>query len=280
VSPEQAQGLSLDHRTDIFSLGCVLYEVITGQRAFHGASPMATLRQIIEEEPPPIATRAPSAPADLERIVRGCLAKNPEGRYQSMRDVASELRHVQRELETTAPAPRRRIGRRTAIVTMGAGALGAAAVWSRFSAGSSPPPVLTIERLTTSGTAIDAAISHDGRLLAWVTSAGGRQGLRVREIGGTREVELVPAAAVGFWGIAFSPSGRDVYYATKSAQEPAGRLFAVAVEGGAWRPLVDAIDSTVTFSPDGQRIAFYRAGADFGARVLRPRVLRRAVVVS
>src|SRR6185503_10182232 len=99
----------------------------------------------------------------------------------------------------------------------------------------------------------------DGRYLAWVDSAGGQQGLKVRQLGEDRYVELVPAAPVGFWGITFAPGGSRIYYTIKSAQEPAGRLFAIGVLGGAPQPILEDIDSTVTFSSDGRRIAFYRA---------------------
>jgi Tol biopolymer transport system component len=110
-----------------------------------------------------------------------------------------------------------------------------------------------------SGTSIDAATSRDGRYLAWVESSGGLQGLRVRQLGEDRSIELVAPAAVGYWGIAFSHDGSRVYYATKSAQEPSGRLYVINVLGGMPRPLLDGIDSTIALSPDGTRFAYYRA---------------------
>ena len=136
------------------------------------------------------------------------------------------------------------------------------AIWwtsDRGSIGREPARV-TIDRLTSSGTAIDAATSRDGRYLAWVESAGGLQGLRIRQQGGDRSIELVPPATVGYWGIAFAEDGSRVFYATKSAQEPAGRLYVVDVLGAQPRALVDGIDSTITFAPDGRTFAFYRAG--------------------
>jgi Tol biopolymer transport system component len=81
----------------------------------------------------------------------------------------------------------------------------------------------------------------------------------VRQLSEDRHVELVPLAPVGFWGIAFAPNGSRIYYALKSEQEPAGRLFTIGVLGGTPQPVLDGIDSTVTFSPDGKRLAFYRA---------------------
>ena len=85
------------------------------------------------------------------------------------------------------------------------------------------------------------------------------QSLKIRQLGEDRSVELVPPGPVRFWGIAFAPSGWRVFYAIKSAQEPGGRLFAIGILGGTPQPLLDGIDSTVTFSADGRRMAFYRA---------------------
>jgi Tol biopolymer transport system component len=104
MSPEQAQGRvhEIDHRSDIFSFGCILYEAITRHKAFEGKDAIDSLNQIIREQPAPIATLAPDAPADLQRIVRRCLAKDPEDRYQTIKDVAIELRELRRELQGAA----------------------------------------------------------------------------------------------------------------------------------------------------------------------------------
>ena len=101
MSPEQAQGKTkeIDHRSDIFSFGCILFEVITGRKAFSGQDQIDVLNKIIREPVASLATYNPSAPADLQRIVRRCLAKDPEQRYQDIKDVAIELKEVRRELQ-------------------------------------------------------------------------------------------------------------------------------------------------------------------------------------
>src|SRR5215216_4614351 len=101
MSPEQAHGKTkeIDHRSDIFSFGCILFEAITGQRAFTGKDNIEILNKIIREPAPPLAAFNPNAPADLQRIVRRCLAKDPEQRYQNIKDVAIELKEVRREME-------------------------------------------------------------------------------------------------------------------------------------------------------------------------------------
>jgi len=100
MSPEQAQGKSeIDHRSDIFSFGCMLFEVVTKQRPFQGESNVQSLYKICYEPAPPVREFDPSAPADLQRIVRRCLAKDPEERYQSIHDVGLELKELRREME-------------------------------------------------------------------------------------------------------------------------------------------------------------------------------------
>jgi serine/threonine protein kinase len=113
MSPEQAQGRApeIDHRSDIFSFGCILYEVITRRKAFAGKDAIDSLNKIIREQPTPIANLNPEVPYDLQKIVRRCLAKDPDERYQSIKDVAIELKEVRRELQagaridTTVPSP-------------------------------------------------------------------------------------------------------------------------------------------------------------------------------
>jgi serine/threonine protein kinase/tetratricopeptide (TPR) repeat protein len=106
MSPEQALGKTkqVDHRSDIFSFGCILYEAVTGRRAFEGTDTVDTLNKIIRSPTAPINVSRPDAPSHLERIVRRCLAKDPDDRYQSIKDVAFELRDLQREMAGAAPA--------------------------------------------------------------------------------------------------------------------------------------------------------------------------------
>jgi eukaryotic-like serine/threonine-protein kinase len=104
MSPEQAQGktTAIDHRSDIFSFGCILFEAITGQKAFAGKDQIEVLNKIIREPAPPLAAFNPNAPADLQRIVRRCLAKDPDERYQTIKDVAIELKEVRHEMQEPA----------------------------------------------------------------------------------------------------------------------------------------------------------------------------------
>jgi eukaryotic-like serine/threonine-protein kinase len=105
MSPEQAQGRTseIDQRSDIFSFGCMLYEAATGQKAFAGADAIDTLNKIIREPTPLVSEIRSDAPGDLQRIIRRCLAKDPDDRYQTIKDVAIELKELRREMAATAP---------------------------------------------------------------------------------------------------------------------------------------------------------------------------------
>ena len=92
MSPEQLQGQEADARSGIFALGCVLYEMLTGKRAFDGKSPVSIMAAILEHEPAPLSEVQPMTPAWLDRLIRRCLRKDPDDRWQSARDVAIELR--------------------------------------------------------------------------------------------------------------------------------------------------------------------------------------------
>ena len=107
MSPEQAQGKTkeVDHRSDIFSFGCILFEAITGKKPFEAETVVKSLHMVIYESPPSLAELSPSAPVDLRRVVRRCLAKDPEERYQTIKDVVIELRELRRELQGSAIDP-------------------------------------------------------------------------------------------------------------------------------------------------------------------------------
>src|SRR5438128_2420686 len=112
MSHEQAQGKTkeIDQRSDIFSFGCILFEAATGKKPFEGESVIKSLHMVVYEPAPLLADVNPSVPADLQRIVRRCLAKDPDDRYQSIKEVAIELKELRREMEgvgidTTVPPP-------------------------------------------------------------------------------------------------------------------------------------------------------------------------------
>jgi eukaryotic-like serine/threonine-protein kinase len=105
MAPEMLQGQEADARSDIFSFGCVLYEMITGRRAFEGKSQLSVMTAILEKDPEPISKIQPLAPAVLDHVVHDCLAKEPESRWQSAADIARELRWIESGRSNLGPAP-------------------------------------------------------------------------------------------------------------------------------------------------------------------------------
>lgn len=119
MSPEQAMGHPLDHRSDIFSLGVVIYEMLTGRLPFEGETSTEVIDKIIHEEPPAIARLNYSAPPELERITRKCLEKEPERRYQSAQDLLTDLRNLQRDTDSGASRTSHGLNRNTQVVRRG-----------------------------------------------------------------------------------------------------------------------------------------------------------------
>src|SRR5262249_49870146 len=108
MSPEQARGLKVDHRTDIFSLGVMLYEMIAGRRPFEGATTIDVIAAILDKEPVALAHHLPRAPGELERIVSNALRKEREDRYQAIKEMLVDLKELKRELERAAESGRAR----------------------------------------------------------------------------------------------------------------------------------------------------------------------------
>jgi Tol biopolymer transport system component len=173
MSPEQVRGQKVDHRSDIFSFGVVLYEMLTGRRAFQGDSAVETMNAILKEDPTPAGDGGPSLPAGLDRIVLHCLEKSPEERFQSARDIAfniEALSGTSSQTAMTAAAAARRSWLRPAAVALVAVAAGVALfVTGRSTAPTPQSPVfqpLTFRR----GNISFARFAPDGRTLVYAAS--------------------------------------------------------------------------------------------------------------
>ena len=282
MSPEQAQGLPVDTRSDLFSLGCLLYEAATGRRPFQGESTIDLLHNLIHGDAEPLVDHLPDAPQQLQWIIRKSLAKNPRERYQSAADLAIDLRSLEKDLETdpslatleaataTAAEPPpsgSRWGHRIVMTIVLVLLAGAILVWRAVRPGDQEPrtassaPPLSIEKLTSEGNVIAAAISPDGNFFTYVrTLDAGGQNLNLQQIAGGRELELVPFRPVGYWSLGFSPAGSEILYGLKSEPDPAGRFFRISTLGGLSEKLGgEGIDSLADLSPDGTRLTWYRA---------------------
>ncbi len=299
MSPEQAQGKTVDQRSDIFSFGCVLYEAATGRRPFEGDSAIDTLHKIIYAAARPIADFNPAAPADLQRIVRRCLAKDPEKRYQTIRDVANDLEDLSRVIESkletewsvppkdvsTAPAvdarnsdsqrvsatssaeyivseiKRHKAGAFVTLALFAVAGLGYAIY--HFTAKTTPVAAhfvnMNITRVTSEGNVESAAVSPDGKYIAYSLEESGKRSLWTKHLGTGSRVQTVPATEAFLMNAStFSHDGGYVYYTRVDDQNPQGGLYQVPVLGGASKRILANVAQPVSLSPDGKQLAFGR----------------------
>ena len=242
MSPEQVEGRPTDHRSDVFSFGCVLYEAVAGTRAFAGRSTIETLHRIANVDPSSVVSGLASAPQEVRRIVGKCVARDPEDRYQSLKETAIDLRGLLRQLDSgsavSAEAPRALPGSRRWGVVAGAAALVAAvgvASWTWFGdrePATVAPAQIRIERITAGGFLTHVALSPDGKYLAYADNPGGRQSLWVRQMDGTNPLELIPPRQVGYWGVQFARDGASIFYAVKGRDDPGGAVYQIPLLGG------------------------------------------------
>ena len=265
MAPEQALGKPVDHRADIFSFGSILHELVTGQRPFSGHSLVDTLHRIIYSDPDPIAIQRAGVPRELIRIVRKALAKDPDQRYQTMKDLAIDLRALGAHpsgVTGSAPRPRRWWIPVAAVLVAGAIAIGAFAFLGNQAAvhlAPATPSSMHVKRITANGKVIAAAISRDGTLVTYVVSDQGGQSLRVKQLESGQSRQLIAPRQVGYWGVAFGADG-TIYFTEKTSADPHGAIFRISPLGGTPRPVVtDGADAAPAFSPDGRQMAYMRA---------------------
>ena len=269
MSPEQATGKALDVRSDIFSFGAVLYEMITGQRAFPGDSAVATMSALVSDEPPPVREVTPGTPHDLERIVTRCLRKDPARRFQGAADLRVALQELREEydsgtLQTLAPsAPSKRPGFSWMLALLSIGMLAGVgfAWWKLLTPAPTAPRELA--RLTSDpGLTGFPAISPDGKLLAYATDrATGRDlDLWVQQLPGGEPVRLTQQE-VDEYEPTFSPDGSRIAY---RSERDGGGVYIMSALGGEPR-LLAASGRSPAFSPDGKLLAYAVGSPGVGA---------------
>jgi Tol biopolymer transport system component len=268
MAPEQLEGRDADARSDIFALGTVLYEMATGRRAFEGTSTATIIAAILERQPPPIAIHQPLAPAALDTLVRGCLAKDPEERWQTAHDVKLQLQSLQGAREAEPPvAGATRRGSVRERIAWGAAAVAVVAAVAlglsrREDALPSAAPTQGVRAWLPppaghSFTPNDFAISPDGRRIAFVAaSADGVATLWVRAIDSSQATEVSGSdgARAPFWSADSAAIG---YFAGANLWkvEPGGSggqpLCAISVTagGGAWNRSGDIVFSNAMLGP-------------------------------
>jgi len=275
MSPEQAESKSVDARSDVFSLGIVIYEMATGQRPFQGDTTVSTLTSIMRDTPQSVTERNQTLPRHFGRIVRRCLAKEPRRRYQSAVELHNELLELKEELEsgelelssgTQAVVVTRRPRWVWPVVLLAtaAAAVALVAFWQRGDAEPDAFQGMTVEALTSDGITVDAAISPDGRYIVRSLRMGvdpEQQTLRLRHLATGTEVDVIPARDV-LETLGFSPDGNYVTFHDGDA------LYRVPVLGGAPLKIVEDLQEYYTFSPDGSRVAFVRSSGPESALIV------------
>jgi len=251
MSPEQIEGKEADARSDIFALGSVLYEMTTGRKAFEGKTQASLIAAILSSEPPPISSLQPLAPPALDHLVRACLAKDLEDRWQTAHDVMTELQWIAEAGSQPGAVPagtERRVPKRLAwglagLAVLVAGGLGFRAARGAGGAASisGHPPMrvaLTFppEAPLKAVNRVDLALSPDGTRLVYVGGDKQKTQLYVRPLD---QFESKPIPGTELAGLQegnpfFSPDGRSVGFFAD------GKLKKVALEGGSPVVLCDA----------------------------------------
>jgi len=258
MAPEQLEGKDVDARADIFAFGAVVYEMVTGKKAFDGQSQASVIAAILDREPPPPSSLQPMTPPALDRIIRRCLAKDPDDRWQAARDVAAELKWIADNDAAVVPSQTANVsskatsGRRpifiTVVVLLMGAALAGAAMWNRTPAApavsaSTPAAVTRLaialppgDTLSISQNQPIIALSPAGDQLSYVALRDGKQQLFVRAMD-----NLEPRAFPGTDGALlpfFSPDGQWIAFFAD------GKLKKVPTAGGAVATIANATGFT------------------------------------
>ncbi|HKP68528.1 MAG TPA: protein kinase [Pyrinomonadaceae bacterium] len=290
MSPEQAEGKDVDHRSDIFSLGVVMYEAITGEKPFRGETNADVVSNLLKSDAPPVTASRPDAPAEISKVVTRCLKKRRRDRPRSMTDIRDALGGVS---STASGSFSQRFYRQVRAGRIWPNFVGAAIVlaiaavgWFYFSRSQSNLPAslanMTLRRLSQSNNVVFASISPDARSIAYVTiEENGNRGLWLRRVDDRNALELIPSQPVQYWGgLTMNNDLSQVYFITANRAGTESTMYRISSMGGQPRRITDGVNDLGSLSADGRRVLFVRykdqlrilsANADDGSdeRVIR-----------
>ncbi|HTW58363.1 MAG TPA: WD40 repeat domain-containing serine/threonine protein kinase [Terriglobales bacterium] len=260
MSPEQVKGETADHRSDIFSFGSILYEMLTGQRAFKRNTSAETMTAVINDDPPEFSTRTGAVPPALERIVRHCMEKQPGQRFQSAHDIAFDLEmlsSVSTPAAATSALPRKSwIGAVIAVAVVLAVGTAAGFVWLRAPEAAAQP---RLHRITfRRGTIWNARFTPDGNLLYSAAWDGRPVEVFSAQSGSTESRSIGTHAPTSLLSV--SSSGEMALESNAhflAGFETAGMLARALQGGGAPRDIVDDVEYA-DWAPDGDALAVVR----------------------
>jgi len=288
MSPEQVRGKSVDFRSDIFSFGCILYEAVTRKRAFAADSAVDTMHKILHDAPVETQELNPKAPADLRRLVRRCLAKSPDQRLQSMKDLAIELREIADDfdslsdsassgsgIEAVGLAPRTARSRAPMI----GGAIAAALAITALAIGiprlldrgagrsmdAAPAAGLNVTSISGRAGVSGVAISGDGRYLAYPVNASGMSSIWIRQVATGSEVQVVPPRKEFVAVPRFSATGDYVFFLGQDPDHPTmASLERVPTLGGPSTVVASDVGYRFSVTRDGKSVCFVRSNPKSG----------------
>ena len=282
MSPEQIRRQPVDHRTDLWSLGVVLFELLLRRRPFAGDTTSEIIVAILECEP----ESSERLSADISAVLLKSLRKDPNARYQSAEELHQDLRQLtgpRDSITTDLPRPITIVERIDTIPSQSQERLVTRARKGTFRKLSLIIPVFLIvaagffyildtwtsrlmidrafslrfERLHLSGDITEIVISPDGKYVAYSVAEAGKHSIRVRELATASDLRITSVSDSSYSGLSFSPDNTFVYYLENKAET--GTLYRVSKLGGGQRSILENVNTAVTFSPDGLRMAFVRS---------------------
>lgn len=273
MSPEQAKGKDLDHRSDIFSLGVVMYEAITGRKPFGGESNAEIVSNLLKADPPSVMAVRATVPVELSNLIARCLEKHRRRRPQEMGEVRDELYNLSAGLPAISSnrSFSQRFYRQIRSASVWPNLAGAAVVlvmalvgWFYFSRVAELPPLnfsnVTIRRLSQSHDVVFAAITPDGKSIVYNTIASdGDRSLWIRRIDDHNALRLVESRPVQYWGgITANADSSQVFYVTADRASTQSTMYRISALGGTPRILARGVNDLGSLSADGKRILFIR----------------------